>query len=210
MKHTKLLVVLPALVVCLAAADALAQSRGRAQGRAPRGGGSIGRAVPRVGGVRPTIIRPRIVGRVPYQPYYYPFQPGLTIGFYAGYGYGSPYGYPYYYGYPYTYPGYGYSYPGYGYSYPGYGYPPPPPGDITAQSGVEYGGLKIQGARHDAQVFVDGYYVGIADDFDGVAQQLNLEVGPHQIEIRVQGREPVAFDVNVTPGHTVTYHAEDR
>jgi len=132
----------------------------------------------------------------PYRPYYYPYyRPGFSIGFgfYGGWGY--PYGYPYYYGYPYGYPYYG---------YPAYGYPPPG----YAIGADVYGGLKIQGAPDDAQIFVDGYYAGVADDFDGALQHMNLEPGPHKVEIRAQGRPPVAFDVDIQPGQTVTYHAE--
>lgn len=217
MKHSKLTAVLLAAVVCLSASavDARAQSRGGAAGRVP--GGTVGRAVPRPGGVRPTVIYPRVVGRGPYRPYYYPYRPGLTIGFgfHGGYGYGYPFGYPYYYGYPYAYPGYGY-----GYAYPGYGYPqpPPPPGyNVSATPGAAaygtpgaaaYGGLRIQGVPREGQVFVDGYYTGSVGDFNGATQHLNLQAGPHKIEIRAQGRQPVAFDVDIQPGQTITYHAE--
>ena len=50
-----------------------------------------------------------------------------------------------------------------------------------------YGGLRITGAPRDAQVFADGYYVGIVNDFDGVFQHVNLEAGPHHIEIQEPG-----------------------
>jgi hypothetical protein len=56
-------------------------------------------------------------------------------------------------------------------------------------------------------VFVDGYYMGIVDDFDGPTEHLNLTAGPHQIEIRAAGSEPIAFNVNVQPGRTITYRA---
>ena len=39
---------------------------------------------------------------------------------------------------------------------------------------------------------------------------LDLEPGPHRIEIRADGFEPVAFDVNVEPGRTITYRTELR
>lgn len=95
-----------------------------------------------------------------------------------------------------------YGYDGY---YP-YGYTPdyyfnPIPGHL-------YGGLRITGAPRDAQVFADGYYVGIVDDFDGIFQHLNLEAGPHHIEINEPGLQPVAFDVNIAPGHTETFRAD--
>jgi hypothetical protein len=201
MSHVKTVSLAIALVACAtwAAPDASAQAR-RGGGH---GGGAVGRAVPRVYAPRrvvpsgryyaPRIISPRIVGVVPYRPYYYPYRPGLTIGFYSGYGYGYPYRY-----------GYGYSPYGYGY---GYGYPLPPAAYVTAVPGYAYGGVRIQGAPEDAQVFADGYYVGVVDDFDGPFQHLNLQAGAHRIEIRVPGLPPIAFDVNVVPGDTITYHA---
>ena len=67
--------------------------------------------------------------------------------------------------------------------------------------------MRITDAPPDAQVFVDGYYMGIVDDFDGLTQHLNLTAGPHQIEIRAAGYQPIAFNVNVQPGRTITYRA---
>jgi len=186
-----------AFVVCAtwAAPDAFAQRRG---GGGPRGG-SVGRAVPRVYGPRtvvpsgryyaPRFISPRIIGVAPYRPYYYGYRPGITLGFYSGYGYGYPYRY-------------GYAPFGYG-----YGYALPPASYVAAVPGYAYGGVRIEGAPEDAQVFADGYYMGIVDDFDGAFQHLNLQVGPHRIEVRPAGLPPIAFDVNVRPGDTVTYHA---
>lgn len=87
-----------------------------------------------------------------------------------------------------------------------YGYTPdyyfnPIPGHL-------YGGLRIVNAPRDAQVFADGYYVGIVNDFDGIFQHLNLEAGPHHIEINEPGLQPVAFDVNIAPGRTITFRAD--
>lgn len=75
--------------------------------------------------------------------------------------------------------------------------------------GRPYGGLRITDMPRDAQVFADGYYVGIVNDFDGVFQHLNLEAGPHHIEILLPGGydPPVAFDVYIEPGRTTTYRA---
>lgn len=155
-----------------------------------------GTAVPR----RPIIVAPRIIGAVPYRSYYYGYRPGLTVGFYAGY----PYRHPYYswYGYGYPYSAYGYGHP-YGYGYAGYPYTPS--GYVTTAPGFAYGGVRIEGAPPDAQVFADGYYVGVVDDFDGAFQHLNLQAGPHRVEIRAPGLPEIAFDVNVQPGQTITY-----
>jgi hypothetical protein len=168
-------------------------------------GRSRGRAVPR-GSVR--TVRPPVVTRV--VPYYRAYRPGVNLGFFYGrpgyfgsYGYGSPFyasGYPAY-GYPvYGYGAYGYrpyGYPVYGYGYGGY-------------SGRPYGGVRIDLPQRDAEVYVDGYFVGTVDEFDGVLQQANIEAGPHRIEIRAPEYEPIVFDVNVEPGRTITYRASMR
>ena len=157
----------------------------------------VDRAVPRTG-PPPRIISPRVIAVAPYRPYYY--RPTFRLG----YGYAYPY-------YPYSYPyGYRYGYPEYGYGGYGYGYPVPPPGYLAAVPGRPYGGVRIIDAPRDAEVFADGYYVGIVDDFDGVFQHLNLEAGPHRIEIRAPGLQPIAFDVRVEPGRTITYRAPFR
>jgi len=57
---------------------------------------------------------------------------------------------------------------------------------------------------------VDGYYAGQVDDFDGVIQRLELESGPHRIEIRAVGFEPLVVEVRVQPGRTITYHGDLR
>jgi len=74
--------------------------------------------------------------------------------------------------------------------------------------GRYYGGVRITGVPRDAQVFADGYYVGLVSDFDGVFQHMNLEAGPHHIEIDWGGYEPIAFDVYVRPGETTTFRGD--
>ena len=219
MTCSKLIPVVIAVVVCVSLpATASAQRRGGgARGGAVYGGGVVrgggghvvagGHAVARpfIGraGIAPRIISPRVIGFAPYRPYYYGYRPGLTIGFFAGFGYRYPYYAPYY-GYPYPY--YYGGYPAYGYSYPGYGYPPA--SYVSAQPGYTYGGVHIEGAPPDAQVLADGYYVGVVDDFDGAFQHLNLTAGPHRIEIRMGDSQPIAFDVNVPPGQTITLRVQ--
>jgi hypothetical protein len=83
-----------------------------------------------------------------------------------------------------------------------------PPAFYAPTTGVSYGGVRITDAPRDAQVFVNGNYAGIVDDFDGVGQHLNLEPGQHRIEIHAPGLVPVAFDVVVQPGQTITLRAE--
>lgn len=68
--------------------------------------------------------------------------------------------------------------------------------------------LRIVGAPRDAGVYVDGYYAGIVDEFDGVLQHLELEPGAHQIEIRAPGSVPLVFAVQAVSGRTITYRAQ--
>jgi hypothetical protein len=58
-----------------------------------------------------------------------------------------------------------------------------------------------------AQVFADGYYIGIPEDLrfeDGGAV---LEPGPHRIDIVAHDHEPVSFDVNLARGQSATFPA---
>jgi PEGA domain len=190
------------------AVDAGAQSRGGGS----RGGSSGGVRGP-AGGVRGPAggVRGPAVGRAPLPAYRYPY---YSYGYrpYYGYGYRGYYGYPgislgFGFGYPYGYGYYGYGYPyyyGYPYAYGGY-YPPA----YVVPGSAAYGGVRIQGAPRNAEVYVDGNYAGVVDDYDGAFQRLDLEPGSHEIEIRGPGR-PLTYDVNVTPGQTVTLHANVR
>ena len=207
---SKKLIVTSALFAALAIgaptwAEAGQHPRGRTQSSGPAtvrsapprapSGGSYGHAVPRTG--PPPVYSGRGYSYYrPYGHYYRPYYGGFGLGLYYGYPYGSFY-YPGYYGY----------YGAYGYPY-GYAYPPA--GYVAASPGYAYGGVRILDAPREAQVFADGYYVGIVDDFDGVFQRLQLEPGAHRIEVRAPGLEPLAFDVNVLAGQTVTYHAQMR
>jgi len=99
-----------------------------------------------------------------------------------------------------------FGYNGYGWGYgPGaYAYPP------YQVSGYDPGGIRLDVRPRDAQVFVDGYYAGIVDEFDGLFQSLRLDGGGHKIEIRMPGFEDFALDVHVQPGRKFTIRADLR
>ena len=86
----------------------------------------------------------------------------------------------------------------------GAGDPPPNPLD----SNLPTGGLRLKVTPRDAEVFVDGYYAGRVDDFDGARQQLKITRGPHRIELKAAGYETVTFDVTVVPGESTTYKTD--
>lgn len=77
-------------------------------------------------------------------------------------------------------------------------------------SGYDIGGIRLKIRPRDAQVFVDGYYAGIVDDFDGTFQSLRLEAGGHKIEIHMPGFEDLELDVHVQPGRTLTLSEDLR
>ena len=52
------------------------------------------------------------------------------------------------------------------------------------------------------QLYVDGYYVGTPNDFNS---EVELEAGPHTIEIRAPEHETLQFDVNIAPHRSTTY-----
>jgi len=132
---------------------------------------------------------------------YDPFYPWGYAGFGLGYGYG---GFGFGYGSWGSYYDPWYGYPAYGYpAYPFYGYP----GVYVPTSAVD-GGVRIKVSPSDATVSVDGYYAGVVDDFDNRFQRLRLDPGPHRIEIRKEGYEPLSFEIQIAPDRTVTYTGE--
>jgi PEGA domain-containing protein len=120
-----------------------------------------------------------------YRPYYYPYY--SSFAFSVGFGFGWP-GYwgasAYPYGYPYAYP-YAYGYP-----YPYYGY------DNT-------GSARLLISPRNAQVYVDGRFVGLVDEFDGSLQRLHVETGQHEVQIYLEGYRTFTEKVLFTRGTTL-------
>ena len=71
------------------------------------------------------------------------------------------------------------------------------------------GSVRLKVKQRQAEVYVDGYFVGRVDEFDGSFQKLDLDGGASQG--RAQGRwlrDRWTFEVLITPGETVTYKGE--
>jgi len=136
-------------------------------------------------------------------------RPGTGTG-HRGYGYyGSPYYYrPYGYGYyPYDsfYGGFYYGYSPYYYSgY--YGYSPYAYGYGRSSYGYRTGSLRLMVEPNQARVYVDGYYAGIVDDFDGLFQRLNISPGRHEIMFKLDGFRTYRVRVYVPLDQTVKVH----
>ena len=146
------------------------------RGRGGRGHGG-GRAVA-ARPVRPVYARPYY--RSYYRPYYY--------GSYRPYFYSSLYWGAW--GYPYYSPYFGWGYP---YGYPAY----------YRSWDDDLGALRIEAKPREAQVYVDGYFAGLVDDFDGMSQRLRAKPGEHQIEIYLDGHQPFREKILFRPGNTV-------
>jgi PEGA domain len=51
-------------------------------------------------------------------------------------------------------------------------------------------------------VFIDGYYAGTVDDFDGFFQRLHLEPGEHEVQLYLAGHRTVRQKVYLQPTGT--------
>jgi hypothetical protein len=138
---------------------------------------------------------PIVRGRDGYYPYYSYFSPRY---YWPGYGFGlgfysyDPFWFDPYYD-PYSGGGY---YGGSG----GYGY--------GSRAYRDVGSLRLKLKPREAKVYIDGYFVGDVDSFDGIFQKLDLDAGGHRVEVRADGYEPLQFEVLITPGESVTYKGE--
>ena len=73
--------------------------------------------------------------------------------------------------------------------------------------GAPVGGLQLDIDPRRAQVFVDGTYAGLVEEFSGYFHHLELPAGPHDISVVAPGYEPLSFQVLVSPGATMTQRA---
>jgi hypothetical protein len=65
------------------------------------------------------------------------------------------------------------------------------------------GAVRVLVEPSETAVYVDGYYVGVADDFDGVFQRLYLQPGRHEIALKLAGFRTWRADVYSSAGHTI-------
>lgn len=185
----------------------------------PRTGVVTGRAVPRssIGTLPPIIAGPVYWG--PDNWYFYPWGfSGLGLGYFwdpwMWSGYMSTWA-----GYPYNDPWGGGGYYGGGYYGGGGGYYSGRDRDDDEARADEmvarernpldrfgpHGGLRLKVSPREADVFVDGFYAGKVDDFDGAMQKLKVAAGTHKVELKAPGYQPATFDIVILEGETTTY-----
>ena len=114
----------------------------------------------------------------------------------VGGGYYRPYFYdPFFWGwYPTWYPMW----------YPMYPQYPPPPGYWY---GRRYADARLLITPKQAEVYVDGYYAGRVDDFDGIFQRLDVPPGQHELEVYLEGYKTFRQKVLFRPGDTIKIRA---
>ncbi len=178
-------------VVAMLGAPLLQQSveaQGRGAGREATGGRGGGRAAPapRPGGRVASAPRPG--GRAVVAPR----RGGVVIGAYYQPRYYSSFYNPFYS--PYYDPWFPNRYGRYGV----YGYSPYGDGPFYGPESA----LRLQVTPRSTEVFVDGYYAGVVDDFDGIFQRLRLKAGEHDVTLYVPGYRTVTQQVLLQPNRT--------
>jgi hypothetical protein len=179
------------LVASIAVALALLPAAAEAQ-RGGRAGGRPG------GGAPPAAGRPQ-----GGHPGGYPG--GRPGGAYPGGHPGGYYGRPGggtvvvrggYYAYPYWGVGFGWGpyWGSYWYGSPYWGYPYPYWDGGYYDNGAD---LRLEVKPKQAQVYVDGYYAGLVDDFDGTFQRLRLRPGEHELVLFLDGYKTVSQTIRL-------------
>jgi hypothetical protein len=79
------------------------------------------------------------------------------------------------------------------------------PATISCQASAPCGGVSFDINPANAQVYVDGVFAGLVEDFDGASEPLLLAPGTHYVEIRLAGFRTATFDVIIAPGEITPY-----
>lgn len=81
--------------------------------------------------------------------------------------------------------------------YPYYSYGAYPVGVPSA------GEVRVLATPKQAEVYVDGFYAGVVDDFDGTFQRLHTTPGGHAITLHLEGYRTVTQHIYVAPDETL-------
>jgi hypothetical protein len=60
--------------------------------------------------------------------------------------------------------------------------------------------MRLEVKPKEAQVYVDGYYAGVVDDFDGVFQRLHVRPGDHELVLYLKGYHAVTQSLHLGVG----------
>ena len=74
---------------------------------------------------------------------------------------------------------------------------------VTAPRASASAWIKTDVEPDEARVYLDGRYVGTADDFDGWPRKLRVSAGTHRLTFRLRGHVPYSVVVHAYPGRVV-------
>jgi len=77
-------------------------------------------------------------------------------------------------------------------------------GNYSAYSN-RVGGVSFDIDPYDAAVFIDGEFVGYADDFSSGQMPLTLAAGRHRVDLEAGGFSPISFDITIVAGQVIPY-----
>lgn len=96
-----------------------------------------------------------------------------------------------------------YYHPYFGFYYgPYYGPFYPYPGPYAGPVRYSASAIRTRVKPLETEIYLNGYFAGIADDFDGVFQRLYVPAGEHMIELRLAGHRSFSRMIYVAPGDT--------
>lgn len=81
----------------------------------------------------------------------------------------------------------------------------PAPAAIVCEGAAACGGVSFDITPRNAQVYVNGSFAGIVEDYDAASEPLLLAPGDHYLEIRLAGYRTASIDVTVVPGEVTPY-----
>ena len=87
-----------------------------------------------------------------------------------------------------------------------WGYPYHYPAVVYSGGAERLGALDLDVAPERAQVFLDGQYLGVCDDFDGFPEYLWLEPGTYDLVFFHEGYRTVAHQVTVRAGLMIDFN----
>lgn len=85
-------------------------------------------------------------------------------------------------------------------------YPYPPPYGIYPVRYDNTASVRVIAKPKDAEVFVDGFYAGVVDDFDGIFQRLRVPPGEHEITLYREGYRSAHQKIYLAPRATYKVH----
>jgi hypothetical protein len=79
------------------------------------------------------------------------------------------------------------------------------PAAIACEGAARCGGVSFDITPRSAQVYIDGSFAGLVEDFDAASEPLLLAPGDHYVEIRLAGYRTASLDVTVVASEVTPY-----